>query len=81
MEIKADEISALIKAQIKEYDHKVESKDVGTVITVGDGIALVYGLDQAMLGELLVFPDDVYGMVLNLEVNKKRDKTLNKRKR
>lgn len=67
MEIKADEISALIKAQIKEYDHKVESKDVGTVITVGDGIALVYGLDQAMLGELLVFPDDVYGMVLNLE--------------
>ncbi len=67
MEIKAKEISALIKAQIEAYDHKVESKDVGTVITVGDGIALVYGLDKAMLGELLIFPDDVYGMVLNLE--------------
>lgn len=67
MEIKAKEISALIKAQIEAYDHKIESNDVGTVMTVGDGIALVYGLDKAMLGELLVFPDDVYGMVLNLE--------------
>ena len=67
MNIKTDEISALIKAQIKEYDQQIESKDVGTVITVGDGIALVYGLDNAMLGELLIFADDVYGMVLNLE--------------
>lgn len=67
MNIKTDEISALIKAQIKEYDQQIESKDVGTVITIGDGIALVYGLDKAMLGELLIFPDDVYGMVLNLE--------------
>lgn len=67
MEIKAKEISALIKAQIEAYDHKIESNDVGTVMTVGDGIALVYGLDKAMLGELLVFPDDIYGMVLNLE--------------
>ena len=67
MKIKTDEISALIKAQIKEYDQQIESKDVGTVITVGDGIALVYGLDKAMLGELLIFSDDVYGMVLNLE--------------
>ncbi len=67
MNIKTDEISALIKAQIKEYDQQIESKDVGTVITVGDGIALVYGLDKAMLGELLIFPGDIYGMVLNLE--------------
>lgn len=68
MKIKANEISALIKEQIKNYEHKVDSDDVGTVVTVGDGIALVYGLDQAMLGELLLFPNDVYGMVMNLEI-------------
>ncbi|MCR5184983.1 MAG: F0F1 ATP synthase subunit alpha [Bacilli bacterium] len=67
MRIKANEISALIKEQIKNYEHKVDSSDVGTVVTVGDGIALIYGLDQAMLGELLLFPNDVYGMVMNLE--------------
>lgn len=67
MEIKANEISALIKEQIKNYEHEIDTKDVGTVISVGDGIALIYGLDNAMLGELLVFPNDVYGMVLNLE--------------
>ncbi len=67
MKIKTNEISALIKEQIKHYEHKVESNDVGTVISVGDGIALVYGLDQAMLGELLLFPNDIYGMVMNLE--------------
>ena len=67
MKIKTGEISALIKEQIKHYEHKVDSDDVGTVISVGDGIALIYGLDKAMLGELLVFPNDVYGMVMNLE--------------
>ena len=67
MKIKTNEISALIKEQIKHYEHKVDSNDVGTVISVGDGIALVYGLDQAMLGELLQFPNDVFGMVMNLE--------------
>ena len=67
MKIKTNEISALIKEQIKHYEHKVDSSDVGTVISVGDGIALIYGLDQAMLGELLLFPNDVYGMVMNLE--------------
>jgi F-type H+-transporting ATPase subunit alpha len=66
MAIKTNEISALIKEQIKHYSQKVESSDVGTVITVGDGIAMVYGLDSAMLGELLLFPHDVYGMVMNL---------------
>ena len=67
MKIKTNEISALIKEQIKNYEHKVDSHDVGTVISVGDGIALIYGLDQAMLGELLLFPNDIYGMVMNLE--------------
>ena len=67
MKINANEISALIKEQIKNYKTKVDSSDVGTVVTVGDGIALIYGLDQAMLGELLIFPNDVYGMVMNLE--------------
>ena len=67
MKINASEISALIKEQIKSYRHKVDSNDVGTVISVGDGIANVYGLEKAMLGELLLFPNQVYGMVLNLE--------------
>ena len=67
MKINASEISALIKEQIKNYRHKIDSNDTGTVISVGDGIANVYGLDQAMLGELLLFPNEVYGMVMNLE--------------
>ena len=67
MKINASEISALIKEQIKNYRHKFDSNDTGTVISVGDGIANVYGLDQAMLGELLLFPNEVYGMVMNLE--------------
>ena len=67
MKINANEISALIKEQIKSYRHKVDSSDVGTVISVGDGIANVYGLEKAMLGELLLFPNQVYGMVMNLE--------------
>ena len=67
MRINANEISALIKEQIKSYRHKVDSSDVGTVISVGDGIANVYGLEKAMLGELLLFPNQVYGMVMNLE--------------
>lgn len=67
MAIKPSEISALIKEQVRNYEHKIESDDVGTVVTVGDGIALVYGLDKAMSGELLEFPGGIYGMVLNLE--------------
>lgn len=67
MKIKPNEISALIKAQIKEYEHELQLDDVGTVMSVGDGIALIYGLDKAMLGELILFPHDVYGMVQNLE--------------
>ncbi len=64
--MKTTDISALIKQQIKNYSHKFESHDVGVVVTVGDGIAIVSGLDDAMNGELLLFPNDVYGMVMNL---------------
>lgn len=69
MKIKSNEISALIKEQIKNYSQKIDSSDVGTVISVGDGIALIYGLSEAMLGELLLFPNDIYGLVMNLEVD------------
>ncbi len=61
------EISALIKEQIKKYSKEVKTENVGTVISVGDGIALVHGLEEAMSGELLAFKDNVYGMALNLE--------------
>jgi F-type H+-transporting ATPase subunit alpha len=64
--IRPEEISELIKEQIKRYDEKIETAEVGTVITIGDGIALVYGLDNAMAGELLEFPGNIFGMVLNL---------------
>ncbi|QMS85426.1 F0F1 ATP synthase subunit alpha [Candidatus Xianfuyuplasma coldseepsis] len=63
------EISSLIKEQIKKYEKQTKTENVGTVITVGDGIALVHGLDKAMSGELLEFPNDVFGMVLNLETD------------
>ncbi len=61
------EISTLIKKQIKKYEKELKTDHVGTVISVGDGIALVYGLEEAMSGELLEFPNEVYGLVLNLE--------------
>ena len=60
MNIKPNEISALIKKQIENYSHKVETNDVGSVMTVGDGVALVYGLDKAMMGELLEFDNGIY---------------------
>ena len=69
MKINANEISALIKEQIKSYKNKVDSNDVGSVVSVGDGIAIVYGLDAVMNGELLVFPHNVYGLVMNLEAD------------
>ena len=67
MSLRPEEISAPIKEQIKHYEDKIQSNDVGYVIRVGDGIALIQGLDKAMSSELLLFPHDVYGMVLNLE--------------
>ena len=67
MNLRPEEISSVIKDQIKRYASALEVSDVGTVIQVADGIARVHGLENAMQGELLEFPGDVYGMVLNLE--------------
>ena len=67
MNLRPEEISSVIKDQIKRYSDKLEISDVGTVIQVADGIARVHGLQNAMQGELLEFPGEVYGMVLNLE--------------
>ena len=67
MNLRPEEISSVIKDQIKRYASEMEVSDVGTVIQVADGIARVHGLEKAMQGELLEFPGEVYGMVLNLE--------------
>lgn len=67
MNLRPEEISSVIKEQIKRYAMELEVSDVGTVIQVADGIARVHGLENAMQGELLEFPGEVYGMVLNLE--------------
>ena len=67
MNLRPEEISSVIKDQIKRYAAELEVSDVGTVIQVADGIARVHGLEKAMQGELLEFPGDIYGMVLNLE--------------
>ncbi|MEK6532131.1 MAG: F0F1 ATP synthase subunit alpha [Deltaproteobacteria bacterium] len=65
--IKVEEISELIKRQIKGFEKEIDVKEVGTVISVGDGIARIYGLEKAMAGELIEFPGGIAGMVLNLE--------------
>ena len=67
MNLRPEEISSVIKDQIKRYSKEMEVSDVGTVIQVADGIARVHGLEKAMQGELLEFPGEIYGMVLNLE--------------
>lgn len=67
MNLKPEEISAVIKEQIKNYKNELKISNFGTVIQVGDGIARVYGLESCMAGELLEFPNDIYGMALNLE--------------
>ena len=67
MSIRPDEISAIIKQQISKYEKKLDTIDVGTIIQIGDEIARIYGLDNCMAGELLEFPNDVFGMALNLE--------------
>ncbi|MBI1919878.1 MAG: F0F1 ATP synthase subunit alpha [Geobacter sp.] len=67
MEIRAEEISEIIKNQIKGYGKEVEVAETGTIISIGDGIARIHGLDKAMAGELLEFPGGISGMVLNLE--------------
>jgi F-type H+/Na+-transporting ATPase subunit alpha len=65
--IKADEITKILRAQIANYEQSVAVDEVGTVISVGDGIARVYGLEKVMAGEMLAFPHDVFGIALNLE--------------
>jgi F-type H+-transporting ATPase subunit alpha len=67
MQIRAEEISAIIKKQIESFGREVEVSETGTIISVGDGIARIHGLDKAMAGELLEFPGNTMGMVLNLE--------------
>lgn len=67
MNIKPEEITSIIKQEIQKYEKKIETVDSGTIIQIGDGIARVYGLNDCIAGELLEFPNDVYGMSLNLE--------------
>jgi F-type H+/Na+-transporting ATPase subunit alpha len=67
MEIKAEEISQIIKEQIKDFDKKVELSETGIVLSVGDGIARVHGLEKAMANELVEFPGGILGLVMNLE--------------
>src|SRR5512134_239751 len=67
MQVRAEEISAIIRKQIESFGREVEVSETGTIISVGDGIARIHGLDKAMAGELLEFPGNTMGMVLNLE--------------
>ncbi len=67
MEIRAEEISQVIRDQIKDYEKKIEVSETGTVLSVGDGIARVYGVENAMAMEMLEFPGEIYGLCLNLE--------------
>src|SRR5260221_5370768 len=66
MQIKADEITQLIRQQIENYETKIAVDEVGTVITLGDGIARIHGLDKVMAGELLQFPHNIAGIAMNL---------------
>lgn len=67
MNIKPEEITSIIKKEIERYEKEITTVDSGTIIQIGDGVARVYGLDDCMEGELLEFPNNVYGMALNLE--------------
>ena len=69
MTIRAEEISQLIRTNVRDYDKRMQVSETGTVISVGDGIARIFGLENAIAGELLSFPNDVFGIALNLEEN------------
>ncbi len=69
MEIRADEITRVLKDQIKNYNKTLDVNETGSVLSVGDGVARIYGLDNVMSGELVEFPGDIFGMALNLENN------------
>lgn len=70
MAMRPDEIVAILRRQIEEFETELQVEDLGSVLMVGDGIARVYGLEKALAGELLEFPGGTYGMVLNLEQDK-----------
>ena len=65
--MRKDEISAILKEQIRGFDYDLEMREVGVVVEVGDGIARVFGLQRAMSAEIVEFPNDIYGLILNLE--------------
>jgi len=67
MKLKAAEISEIIRRQIRDFDREIDVAETGTVLSIGDGIARVYGLENVMAGELVEFPGNINGMVLNLE--------------
>ena len=67
MDIKASEITSILKQQIKDFDSKSEVSEIGQVLSVGDGIARIYGLDNVQAGEMVEFPGGIRGMALNLE--------------
>ena len=69
MDIKPGEITDILKREIKEYDREIDVAETGTVLSVGDGIARVFGLEQAMAGELVEFPGGLSGMILNPEAD------------
>src|SRR5947207_8360920 len=69
MQIRAAEISDIIRDQIKDYEQKLEVRETGVVLSAGDGIARIYGLDRVAAGELIEFPHGIYGLALNLEEN------------
>src|ERR1700721_1565854 len=66
-QIKADEVTKILREQIEGYQQKLSVEETGTVISVGDGIARIHGLDKCMAGEMIEFPHDVFGIALNLE--------------
>src|SRR5438874_1088140 len=66
-QIRADEISQIIRRRIEEFDKEVQVAETGSVLSVGDGVATIYGLQGAMAGEMVEFPGHIYGVVLNLE--------------
>src|SRR5688572_19850762 len=67
MQIRSEEITQILKSQLADFEKKLDVSETGTVVTVGDGVAKIYGLDKAMAGELVDFGQGIYGMVLNLE--------------
>ena len=67
MEFRPEEITKIIRSQIKNYENKIDQRETGTIITLGDGIARAVGLENCMVNELVEFPNGTYGMAQNLE--------------